>query len=133
MKKAVRITTGLISGFVALTAIGGGVVMLTGLDEFPPEWLETTPFSSYTIPALLLAVLVGGSALVAAVLLFRNPDRAGWAALMAGAMMAGYVGIEAIILNQVPPGPTPIEIFYFILGVLMLIGGLWLTGQGAAQ
>ena len=61
--KKTRIIIGIIAGFIALTAIGGGIVILTGVDQFPLEWLEGTPFPDYTIPALLLSVVVGGSGL----------------------------------------------------------------------
>jgi len=49
------------SVFVAFTAIGGGVTLATGMDKFPAEWLTGTPFRSYLIPGLILAVVVGGS------------------------------------------------------------------------
>ena len=70
--KKTRIVISIIAGFIALTAIGGGIAILTGVDEFPLEWLEGTPFPNYTIPALLLSVVVGGSALVTAVAIFRG-------------------------------------------------------------
>lgn len=56
-----------LDAFVALTALGGGVALVAGLEEgrFPLEWLRGTPFTSYTLPGLLLAALVGGSAAVA--------------------------------------------------------------------
>lgn len=41
--------------------------------------------------------------------------------MIAGVLMMGYVTVEALILKQVPPGPTPIEIFYFVLGLAVLL------------
>jgi hypothetical protein len=57
----IRITIGLLTGFIALTAIGGGIALLIGIEgeRFPLEWLQGTPFTDYTIPALLLALVVG--------------------------------------------------------------------------
>ena len=42
--------------------------------------------------------------------------------------MVGFIVIEVLILKQVPPGPTPIEMMYFILGfaTVLLAGFLWL-------
>jgi hypothetical protein len=34
------------SVFVALTAVGGGITVATGVDNFPAEWLMGTAFSS---------------------------------------------------------------------------------------
>ena len=56
--------------FNAISAIGGGIAMLVGADKFPVEWLRNTPFSDYTIPAFVLAIVVGGSSLIAAVTVF---------------------------------------------------------------
>jgi hypothetical protein len=38
---------------VALTALGGGIALATGLEakRFPVEWQRGTPFSSHLIPA----------------------------------------------------------------------------------
>ena len=62
----VRIAIGVLAAFNALSSIGGGIVMLHGTyqdgvlieaggrGQFPLEWLQNTPFSDYTIPALVL-------------------------------------------------------------------------------
>ncbi|MBK8048087.1 MAG: hypothetical protein IPK16_13740 [Anaerolineales bacterium] len=111
-----RICTVVLTGFVAISAIAGGFAMLVGLDVFPPAWLAGTPFSTYTIPALLLAFVVGGSALVAAVTVARGSKTAGLAAITAGLMLTGYVTVEVLILKQTPPGPTWIEIIFPRIG-----------------
>ncbi len=45
--KTIRILISLLTGFVALTAIGGGIAMLVGAEaeRFPLEWLQGTPFT----------------------------------------------------------------------------------------
>ncbi len=127
--KSIRVTIGILTAFIALTAIGGGITMWTGVDQFPPEWLEGTPFNNYTIPALLLAIVVGGSSLVAAVTIFMGREVAVFASMAAGLIMVGYIVVEVMILNQVPPGPTWIEGLYFGLGLLIfgLAAYLWLA------
>lgn len=64
----VRIAIAVPEALIALSAIGGGIVMLGGTyqdgvlieaggrGQFPLEWLDNTPFSDYTIPALILAI-----------------------------------------------------------------------------
>ncbi len=129
--KRARITIGVLAGFIALTAIGGGVAMRVGAEanRFPLEWLRDTPFSDYTLPALLLAIVVGGSSLIAAVTVFTGRKVGVFASLAAGLIMVGYIVVEVLILKQVPPGPTVIEGVYFGLGLAIfgLAAHLWST------
>ncbi|MEZ4863470.1 MAG: hypothetical protein R3C14_19280 [Caldilineaceae bacterium] len=117
------ISLALLTGFIALTAIGGGIALLIGLEDrrFPVEWLRGTPFPNYTIPALILAIAVGSSALLACVLLLRRHRRRFLASVVAGVIMMGYIVVETLILQQEPPGPTSIEMFYFGLGALIVV------------
>lgn len=129
-RRGMRIALFLIDLFVALTAIGGGMALVAGLEanRFPLAWLQGTPFTSYVIPGLLLTVMVGGSAAVATVLLLREPTGGAWASLLAGLIVMGWIAGEVVILNQ-PVAPQGIEIFYFIVGLAMaLLGRLGTKG-----
>lgn len=125
--KIIRIILCGLSAFIALTAIGGGMAILTGADKFPMEWLQGTPFADYTLPALALTVVVGGSALLAALLIFTKRAWGARLAVAAGILLVGYVSVEVLILKQTPPGPTWIEIMYWSLGVVVcgLAAYLW--------
>jgi hypothetical protein len=90
-------------------------------NRFPIEWLEGTPFKDYTIPALLLAIAVGGSSLMACVTTMTGRKVGTPASMLAGLIMMGYVVVEVLILKQVPPGPTPIEYLYFGLGLAIFL------------
>lgn len=133
--KGLRIIIGIITGFIALTAIGGGIALLTGAegDRFPLEWLRGTPFKDYTIPALVLTVVVGGSSLIACVMILKDLKLGIVSALVAGAFIIGFILVEAMTLKQLPPPPTPIEIMYFTLGAItfLLAGFLWLKERGS--
>ncbi|MCC6168648.1 MAG: hypothetical protein IT329_15610 [Caldilineaceae bacterium] len=115
-----------IDAFVALTAIGGGVALAAGLeaDRFPLDWLQGTPFSSYLIPGLILAGVVGGSAAVATVVTLRAPRAGGLASIVAGMALLGQITGELVLLNQ--PAWSTAEVFYFALGVIMVALGLLL-------
>jgi len=117
--KKLGIAIGILTGFVALTAIGGGIAMLVGADKFPLEWLQGTPFKDYTIPALILAIVVGGSSLLATVMIFMGHKVAMRASMVGGLILVGQIVVEVLILKQVPPGPTVIEVVYFILGLVI--------------
>src|SRR6266699_6916956 len=99
----VRIAIGMLEALIALSAIGGGIVLLAGTyqngvlieaggrGQFPLAWLQNTPFSDYTIPALVLAIGVGGSSLLAAVTIFTGHKVGVLASAVAGLVMAGYI------------------------------------------
>lgn len=128
--KLERIAIGMLAAFIALSAIGGGIAMLLGTyqhsvlveagtgAQFPVEWLRNTPFSDYTIPALVLAIVVGGSSLIATVTVFTGREVGVLASMAAGLIMVGYIAVEVVTLKQVPPGPTWVEGVYFGLGLV---------------
>jgi hypothetical protein len=74
-QKPLHIILIVLTSFLALTAVLGGLVLLTGSYAPPVEMLNGSMFSTYTIPALSLAVLVGGSAVFAAILLPQEQIR----------------------------------------------------------
>jgi hypothetical protein len=76
--------------FLAASAISGGIVVVPNL---PPEMLAGSPFRDYTIPALSLAVIVGGGALGAAALLIVRPI---WGTLVSIAVGAGMMIFEIV-------------------------------------
>jgi hypothetical protein len=132
----VRITIGVPEAFIVLSAIGGGIVLLAGTykdgvlieaggrGQFPLEWLHNTPFSDYTIPALILAIVVGGSSLLGAVLVFTGREKGELASVVAGLIMSGFTVVEVVMLKQ---GVSWIEGLYFGLGLLIsgLAAYLW--------
>jgi hypothetical protein len=54
----VRVALVTLDVFVAVSAIGGGIAVATGVDRFPAAWLSGTPFRSYLFPGLILATWV---------------------------------------------------------------------------
>lgn len=129
--KLIRLAIGVPEAFNALSAIGGGIALLLGTYKdgvlieaggnarFPLKWLQGTPFSDYTIPALTLTIGVGGSSLLAAVLVFTGREEGVPASLIAGLAMSGFIVGEVVMLKQ---QLSWIEALYFGLG--LLISGL---------
>lgn len=122
-----RILSTVISGFIALTAIPGGLALLMGMEasRFPIEWLYGTPFEDYTVPALLLAIVAGGSSLAACLATSTRRKKAPYVTMFAGLAMMAYIFGEYLLLKQVPPGPTVIEMVYFGLGLALLALGAY--------
>ncbi len=131
MTKKIKLLLGFLTAFIALTAIPGGAAILLGLEDFPMEWLEGTPFRSYTIPALILIFIVGGCALWAAIALFTRQRSAAHLAMLAGLIMMGQIIGEVLLLKQEVTAHW-IEYFYFLLGLLIFVLSLYpkLVNQG---
>jgi len=100
--------------FLAVTAIAGGLGILFDLVGLPEQDLDGSPFSSYVIPGLSLLILVGGSALVAAYLLWRREP--------SGAIVAADAGAAIMIFEIVQVRYIPfhfLQIVYFVLGAVI--------------
>jgi hypothetical protein len=128
--KRVRIALLVLEAFVALTAIVSGVIALAGGLPLSLEWLQGTPFSDYTIPMLLLVIVVGGSSLIAAQTVFTRGETGVFASLAAGLILAGYVAVEVAMIGF---GTLGVGIWlqglYLLLGLLIfgLAAYLWVT------
>jgi hypothetical protein len=64
-----------LSALIALTAAAGGVQLLMwprGNDFVPLALLDGTPFVTFTIPGLLLTVVVAGTAALATISAWRR-------------------------------------------------------------
>jgi hypothetical protein len=87
--------------FGALNAFAGGYYGLSGAPGVPVEWLEGSPFSDYTIPSLILFIVVGGSLLVASVTVFTRSRFARFSALTAGAIVLVWIAVQVAIIGYV--------------------------------
>ena len=133
--EVIRIALLVTAAFIATSAIAGGVAVLGGVVfgyKLPLAWLAGTPFSDYTIPGLGLAIVVGGSALLAAATVFIHREWAMLVSLVAGLMMDGYLVVEIVSidskLGNALPTSLAVQLFYFVLGAALigLAGFLWM-------
>ncbi|HLI89395.1 MAG TPA: hypothetical protein VKV37_11955 [Ktedonobacteraceae bacterium] len=132
--KVTRIALFVIAAFIGVSAIQGGIALLQGaLDQWVQlSWLAGTPFSDYTVPGLVLVIVVGGTGLLAAATVFIQRE---WAVLvsgLAGLLMAGYEVVEIISidskLGNALPTALGLQLVYFVLGLVVfgLAGSLWM-------
>jgi hypothetical protein len=85
--------------FVALSAIAGGIFGLRGAEGVPLEWLEGTPFGSYTIPSLILLIAVGGSAAFASFLVLRPREDGSAFGLAAGLILVAWITVQVSMIG----------------------------------
>lgn len=130
-KHGVQVALFAIDAFAALTAVGGGIALVTGLegDRFSLDLLKGTPFTTFVVPGLILAALVGGSATYAAIVTLRNPYGGAMASALAGTILMGWIIGEVLMLNQ-PVAFTWVEAFFFAVGLTMATLGLALSRIG---
>jgi hypothetical protein len=134
--RALRLSLLALDLLVAVSAGAGGVLVATGLDKFPPEWLARSPFGDYALPGLILAVFVGGSAALAALATVMRPRLGGPASTVAGAVMTGWIAGELLLLSQngAETSPrSPVEAIYLVVGVAMLVLGAVAWRQSRAR
>ncbi len=115
--KSVRISLIVLEVFVALTAVVGGIgLSVTNGLGMPLQWLQGSPFSSYVIPGLALAILVGGSSLLAAWLMIAGHGWGALASLAAGFCMMVFEVVEVAVIGLL----TWMQPFYFGIGLLIM-------------
>jgi hypothetical protein len=110
---AARVALSVIAWFNAVTAIGGGIALAAGLMGAPEEWLEGTPFSSYLVPGILLAVVVGGIQAAAIVAERRRLAVGPGVHAAAGLTMMTWIFGELAVLMVW----APLQGIYFALGL----------------
>lgn len=124
-ERAVRMTLIVVDLLAALSAFVGAVGLVAGFMNIPSSVLATTPFADFTIPALLLGIVVGGSALAAALIAWFGPRRltvfGSWrfdavAAAAAGCIMVGWMVIELAMIGL----GTPVQVVYLVVGLVMI-------------
>lgn len=109
--------------FTGLTALAGGISLLSGWPALPAaSTLAGTPFTSFTIPGLLLAGVVGLSNLIAGTLMVRRQHRAELAGLGAGVVLTTWIVVQALLL-----GPEHwLQALYLGIGLATIGAAAWL-------
>jgi hypothetical protein len=131
-KRILRSVLIVLDAFLALTAVAGGIGLLTGANAPSLEFLQGSPFSSYTIPGLALLLIVGGCALAATVLTWRRHPFGAPASGLAGVVIIGFEIVEVLVIGSPAGIARNLQVFYFTLGLLILVlaVGMWLSERG---
>ena len=132
--RGIRITLMVATGFVAVTALAGGVALVVGslapdlatVLSPPAEYLEGSPFGSYLVPGLVLGLVLGGVHVVAFVLLARRHPRA-----LLAAVVAGYAAVIWIVVQMTIIPFSPLQAVYVVMGLVEI--GLVLLALGVLR
>ena len=116
-EKSVRIALVVVNLFAAVSAVVGAIGLLVGFMNIPLSELAGTPFADFTVPALLLGIVVGGSALVAAIIALFGPRRfEALASAAAGCIMVGWMTVEIAMIGL----DIWVQAAYFAVGLVMI-------------
>jgi hypothetical protein len=113
--------------FSALSAIAGGielVVWRAGNRYQSLTLLEHTPFTSFLVPGLILAIIVGGTSLASAILAWRRSRAAVDATILAGGALTVWILAEAAMMREI----HWLHGVYGVLGLALLalgVGSAW--------
>jgi hypothetical protein len=135
MNKPIRVSLIVLTIFLAISAIGGGIQLLSGFYVPPVEMLNGY-FKDYTIPGLSLGLIVGGSALSAAVLLIRKSEFASLASASTGVIIMFFEFVEVLIIGSPEGASRFMQILFFGLGTMIMIlsiGSWFLELRAAAR
>lgn len=126
-ERGLRITLIVVDLFAAVSAIVGAIGLLVGFMNIPVSVLNGTPFADFTVPALLLGIVVGGSALVAAAIALFGPRMfEALASAGAGCIMVGWMTVEVAMIGLA----IWVQAAYFVVGLLMIgLAGLLLVAE----
>lgn len=131
-EKGVRIAVVGVDLFEAVSATVGAVGLLVGFMQIPVSVLNGTPFADFTVPALILGLVVGGSALVAAAIAVFGPRQMdALASAAAGCVTVGWLTVEIAMIGL----GSWAQVAYLLVGLVMigLSGLLWRAESRAPE
>ena len=128
MIKKLRIFAIILLLFLALNAIGGGLLLIADPSgnsiRIPVELLQGTPFSDYLIPGIILVLANGILSLIVAILTIKKIKNYELFIILQGCVLIGWLTIE-IILNKEFFSPT-LHYPLYSMGVIFVVSGLTL-------
>lgn len=126
-----RLALLILISFVALTALPSGLLLMYYADGsalgLSPDLLVATPFKSYFVPGLILALIVGGSSLMTLFLVMNQSPFSYRFALISGIFLVIYILAEFIIF----PYHHWLQGLYLGAGLLIALASYQLLGKAA--
>lgn len=110
--------------FNGVTAVAGGIGLMTGAVAPPPSYLQHAGFVRFYFPGVILMAIVGGSALLAALCVVKRVNGA-FTSLVAGVIMLAWIVGEIVSIRY----------FDWLQAVYLVTGAavLWLAPRGGMQ
>ncbi len=124
MEKNIYYSEGILQFFIALGAIGAGMLMILKPDgslmHMPLTMLNGSPFFNFLIPGLILFTINGLGSAVAGVLSFRKSKLAGFAGMFFGMGLMIWIFVQVSMIG----GGHWLQYLYFFLGSIETLLGI---------
>jgi len=115
--------------FVTVTAVPSGLILIAVPDgstlKLSAELLDQTPFKDFRIPGILLAILVGGTNLIA--LFFqikKSKSQTNWS-IAGGILLCGWIIIQMILTGNF----HWLQALYLFFGIFIILIAYQLKGK----
>jgi len=125
----------ILDGFAVVATLIGMCMLVFGWGyRFPMSWLQGTPFADYTVPGLILGLVVGGSALVAMVATIKSAGTGAIVSMIAGVIMMGWIVGEYLLIPEIRffsnLATNWQQGLYFLVGLVMVVLALRMIPGG---
>ena len=107
------------AGFVAISAFGGTLGLVTGALDMGHELNQRLPFHSPVLGGIALAMIVGVPATAVARLAWRREARTGLASVVTGVLLVGWIVVEIAFIREL----AFLQLFYASAGVVFIAIG----------
>lgn len=104
--------------FEGVSAIAGGIGLVSGGLPLPLSWLAGSPFDSYRIPGLILLVVLGVVPMAVLYGLWRRRYWGWLGALFVGVALIIWIVVEVMIVGYI--AQPPLQLIYGLLGGIVL-------------
>jgi hypothetical protein len=112
-----RLALILLTMFVSAGAVFGGIGLIVEADlGMDPALLDGTPFSTFIVPGWILLIGVGGSNLVAGILLLIHHEQASSFAFLAGAVLTVWIAVQVVMIGMV----SILQPVFFTFGLMTM-------------
>ncbi len=127
LEKILYIALKILTLFLSITAILGGLALMANFYTPPVELLQGSPFKDYILPGLALTLIVGGSALCSFILLVRKSKFAALSAGAVGVIIMFFEFVEVMVIGSTLGPAFFLQVIYFGLGILTMMAslGIW--------
>jgi len=122
-RRLLTYSLGAFQAFIGITAIAGGFRLVSnpnGTSDIPIEWLNSSPFTNYLIPGLVLLIVIGFGHVLGGIFSFLSKRYAGGIAAILGTFLILFMTIEVWFVGL----RNFLQPLYFILGAIVLVLGL---------
>jgi hypothetical protein len=109
-----------IEAVMGLAAVLGGAGLVRDGSGLKTAWIDHTLLPSWTIPGLLLAVLVGGGMLAAAAVSIPSRGLAAPAALAMGVVLLVWLAVETLMIGWHGGPQLPLDLLCGGLGAALV-------------